>query len=106
MKRVIRPRVEEPPDDDLDADFEDCSDGKKKTPLKPSSKPASKVTVVNNQEAPMGSLLKHPPGWTKTKAAKATAMAATTKNNLSVDTPVSNDYSQLVASSAAIAASI
>jgi hypothetical protein len=78
----------------------------KETPLKPSSKPASKVTAVNNQEALMGSLLKHPTDRPKTKAEKAAAMAATKSSNPLVGTPVSNDYSQLVASSAAIAASI
>jgi hypothetical protein len=66
---------DEPPDNDLDADFDDGSDDNKKPASKPSSKSASKVTV-KNQEAPMGSALKRPPGCSKTKAAKAAATAA------------------------------
>jgi hypothetical protein len=52
---------DEPPDDDLDADFDDGSNDEKKPASKPSSESASKV-AVNNQEAPMGSALKRPPG--------------------------------------------
>jgi hypothetical protein len=36
---------EEPPDNDLDSDFDDGSDGKRKQPSKPSS---TKVTVSTN----------------------------------------------------------
>jgi hypothetical protein len=57
--------------------------------------------MVNNQDAPMGSALKRPPGRSKTKAAKAAGTAATKPN-----TPASSDYSKLAASSEAIAASI
>jgi hypothetical protein len=50
--------------------------------------------------------IKCPPGWMKTKVAKAAATAATKQTcKLLVTTPVSNDYSKLVALSAAIAAS-
>jgi hypothetical protein len=49
----------------------------------------------------MGSALKRPPGRLKTKAAKAAGTAATKPN-----TPASSNYSKLVASSEAIAASI
>jgi hypothetical protein len=76
------------PDNDLDADFDDGSNGKKKLPAKPSSKSASKVIIVNNQEAPIGSLLKWPPGGTKSDAAKYAAMTATKKKKICWLTPL------------------
>jgi hypothetical protein len=93
------------PDNELDADFDDGSYGDKKLPSKASSQSPSKVTV-NNQEAPLGSALKRPPGQTKTKAAKVAATAAPRSCNLLVATPVADDYLKLVASSAIIEASI
>jgi hypothetical protein len=87
---------DEPPDNDLDVDFDDGSDDDKKPASKPSAKSASKVTV-NNQNAPMGSALKCPPGRSKTKSAKAAGTAA-----MKTNTPASSDYAKLVASSEAI----